>query len=118
MRYEPRNPHHQRYLKDAPPVEPTRYQRLVNDCLKLCRALGYDLNTVELAVQGGIPYAIDFLNPAPDADYHSVGPENFAWIVNAVAELAVKKALSDEHPARDYHWSRFLMAGQAATHGV
>jgi hypothetical protein len=35
---------------------------------------GYDLNTVEFAVQEGVPYAIDFLNPAPDADYQSVGP--------------------------------------------
>jgi glutathione synthase/RimK-type ligase-like ATP-grasp enzyme len=118
MRYEPRNPHHERYAKNPRPIEPARYERLVNDCLKLCRALGYDLNTVELAVQGGVPYAIDFLNPAPDADYHSVGLENFAWIVNAVAELAVKRALSDEHPAKEYHWSRFLMGGQAAARGA
>ena len=118
MRYEPRNPHHERYVQNPPPIDPARYQRLANDCLKLCRALGYDLNTVELAVQGGVPYAIDFLNPAPDADYHSVGPENSAWIVNTVAELAVKKALSDEHPAREYHWSRFLSGEQAAAHGA
>ena len=39
----------------------------------LCRALGYDLNTVEFAVEDGVPYAIDFMNPAPDADVHSVG---------------------------------------------
>ena len=49
------------------------------------------LNTVEFAVEDGIPYAIDFMNPAPDADLHSVGQENLDWIVNAVAELAVKK---------------------------
>ena len=118
MRYEPRNPHHERYMKNAPAIEPDRYDRLVNDCLKLCRALGYDLNTVELAVQGGVPYAIDFLNPAPDAEYHSVGPENFAWIVNAVAEMAVKRALGDEHPAKEHHWSRFLSGGQAMAHGA
>ena len=53
------------------------YARVTRDCLTLCRALGYDLNTVEFAVQDGIPYAIDFLNPAPDADFHSVGPDNF-----------------------------------------
>ena len=74
----------------------------------MCRALGYDLNTVEFAVEDGIPYAIDFLNPAPDADMHSVGQENFEWIVNAVAELAVKKALSDETPTRLLHWAAFL----------
>ena len=47
----------------------------------LCRALGYDLNTVEFACEDGVPYAIDFMNPAPDADLHSVGQENFDWIV-------------------------------------
>lgn len=108
MRYDPRRPHHERYVKDPPPIEPTTYDRIVGDALKLCRALGYDLNTVEFALQGGVPYAIDFLNPAPDADYHSVGPQNFEWIVNAVAELAIKKALSDEAPMHGYHWSDFL----------
>ncbi len=79
-----------------------------SDARKLCVALGYDLNTVEFAVEDGIPYAIDFLNPAPDADYHSVGHDNFEWIVNAVADLAIAKALSDEQPGTDMHWSSFL----------
>jgi hypothetical protein len=78
------------------------------DSLTLCRALGYDLNTVEFACEDGVPYAIDFMNPAPDADVQSVGQENFDWIVSAVAELAVKKALSDENPAKDLRWSAFL----------
>jgi hypothetical protein len=84
------------------------YARVVGDALKLCRALGYDMNTVEFAVEDGVPYAIDFLNPAPDADIHSVGPENFEWVVNAIAELAINKALSDENPASEYRWSAFL----------
>jgi len=112
MWYDPRQPHHNRYVKNPPPIEPKKYERIVSDALKLCRALGYDLNTVEFAMQDGLPYAIDFLNPAPDADYNSVGPQNFEWIVNAVAELAVKKALSKEQPAEDYHWSVFLRGGK------
>ncbi len=76
--------------------------------------MGYDLNTVEFAVEDGVPYAIDFLNPAPDADVHSVGQANFDWIVNAVAEMAVKKALSDENPARELHWASFLAGGEAS----
>jgi len=87
--------------------------RVVKDSQTLCRALGYDLNTVEFAVEDGVPYAIDFLNPAPDADIHSVGRENFDWIVNAVAEMAVKKALSDENPVQELHWASFLTAGGA-----
>jgi hypothetical protein len=63
---------------------------------------------VEFAVEGGVPYAIDFMNPAPDADINSVGPENFAWVVNAVAEMAVKKALSGENPVRELRWAAFL----------
>ena len=108
MRYDSKQPHENRYVKNPPSVEPRLHERIVADALTLCRALGYDLNTVEFAVQHGVPYAIDFMNPAPDADYNSVGPENFDWIVNAVAELAVKKAVSDEEPAREYRWSVFL----------
>jgi hypothetical protein len=113
MVYDPRAPHHERYVKNPPPIAPELYERVVKDCLTLCRILGYDLNTVEFAVQDGIPYAIDFLNPAPDADVNSVGRENFEWIVNAVAEMAVKKALSEENPARELRWAGFLAGPQA-----
>ena len=55
----------------------------------------------------GIPYAIDFCNPAPDADLNSIGEENFEWIVNAVADLAVKKATEPAQPAT-YRWDALL----------
>ena len=52
-------------------------------------ALGYDFDTLEFAVRDGIPYAIDFLNPAPDADRRaSVGAENFEWVARARREVA------------------------------
>ena len=108
MRYDPKQPHADRYVKNPPPVEPGLNARVVGDALKLCRALGYDLNTVEFAVEDGVPYAIDFLNPAPDADVHSVGPENFEWVVNAVAEMAIRKALGYEPPPQELRWARFL----------
>lgn len=107
MQYDPKQPHEHRYVKDPRPVDPALFDRVVNDCLTLCRALGYDLNTVEFAVEDGTPYAIDFLNPAPDADVHSVGPANFEWIVNAVAELAVAEAQREPAPL-DYRWASFL----------
>jgi glutathione synthase/RimK-type ligase-like ATP-grasp enzyme len=108
MRYDPKAPFHERYVKGNPQPEPALRDRIVQDSLTLCRALGYDLNTVEFAVEGGIPYAIDFMNPAPDADINSVGPENFEWVVKAVADLAVKQALSVENPNRQLRWSSFL----------
>ena len=83
------------------------------DALKLCRALGYDLNTVEFAVENGIPYAIDFMNPAPDADLHSVGPANFEWIVNAVADLAIAKAKLAPH-VPELRWASLLGGAASA----
>jgi hypothetical protein len=114
MHYDPKAPHHERYVKNPAPAEPKLLDRVVKDSQTLCRALGYDLNTVEFAVEDGIPYAIDFLNPAPDADIHSVGQANFDWIVSAVAEMAVAKALSDENPVKDLHWAAFLSGGKTA----
>lgn len=108
MQYDPRQPHHERYVKNPYPVAPELMERVVRDCLTLCRALGYDLNTVEFAVRDNVPYAIDFLNPAPDADVHSVGKENFDWVVENVAEFAIQKALQAQNPAAELRWSRFL----------
>jgi hypothetical protein len=93
---------------NPPPSSEALRTRIEKDALTLCRVLGYDLNTVEFAVEGGVPYAIDFLNPAPDAEITSVGQENFDWIVNAVAEMAVKMALSGENPAQELRWANFL----------
>jgi len=109
MPYDPRKPHAERYLQDPPAYSPRLLRRAERDALKLCRALGYDLNTVEFAVEKGIPYAIDFMNPAPDADLHSVGQANFDWIVKEVADLAIAKArLAPRLP--ELRWSAFLGA--------
>ncbi len=106
MPYDPRRPHAERYIQDPPPYDPKLLKRVQKDALTLCKALGYDLNTVEFAVENGIPYAIDFMNPAPDADYHSVGPANFEWIVDAVARLAIKKAQNPVTP--ELRWAALL----------
>jgi len=116
MRYDPGAPHHLRYVPGNPPAEPALQARLVQDSLTLVRALGYDLNTVEFAVEDGIPYAIDFMNPAPDAALESVGPENFRWIVEAVSEMAVQRALEPKRTPLPYNWSKFLNGRQAAAH--
>ena len=114
MPYDPRKPHAERYVQQTAKGVTGRLllKRIERDCLTLCRALGYDLNTVEFAVENGIPYAIDFMNPAPDADLHSVGPENFEWIVNAVADLAIAKAKLSPH-VPELRWAPLLGGAQA-----
>jgi hypothetical protein len=113
MPYDPRLPFHERYVKNPPPYDQALLDRVERDCLTLCRALGYDLNTVEFAVEDDVPYAIDFMNPAPDADLHSVGPANFEWVVSAVAELAVRKAVEPAAPP-EYRWASLLRGGNKA----
>ena len=108
MQYDPRAPFHERYGRDMGTISKELLARVERDSLTLCRALGYDLNTVEFAVENGVPYAIDFMNPAPDADVHSVGQDNFDWVVNTVAELACRKALEQTGAPREYKWSAFL----------
>jgi len=109
MAYDPRRPHAERYLQEPAASTKKLLRRMERDALKLCRALGYDFNTVEFAVEKGIPHAIDFMNPVPDAGLESVGQANFEWIVNEVAELAIAKVKAAPQ-ASEMRWAHFLGA--------
>ncbi len=115
MPYDPTRPHHERYVKNPPTYDPALIARVEKDALTLCKALGYDLNTVEFAVEDGVPYAIDFMNPAPDADYNSVGEENFQWIVEKVANLAVARAQANSGNGPEARWASLLGGSPASS---
>lgn len=107
MSYEPRNPHHLRYASNFNPG-PERLQQMEEIVLKINRFLGYDFNTVELAVRDGIPYAIDFCNPAPDAERASVGEDNFAWVVDTAASYAIERAMSHQSGLDNLTWGEYV----------
>jgi hypothetical protein len=108
MPYDPRRDFHERYVHDPVWGDPELVGRVEADCLTLADALGYDFDTMEFAVRDGTPYAIDFLNPAPDADPGSVGEANFAWVVDTAARWLVERVAEGPQPAGELHWSRFL----------
>jgi hypothetical protein len=108
MRYDPKQPHHLRYLKDTKPIEQLLLSKLTSAVLEINYALGYDFNTVELALRDNIPYAIDFCNPAPDADINSVGEANFEWIVEAAADMAIRKAMEHKTGQNNLTWGKFI----------
>lgn len=110
MSYEPRNPHHLRYVADFSP-SPERLQQMTDIVLRINKYLGYDFNTVELAVRDGVPYAIDFCNPAPDADVNSVGPENFEWVVETAATYAIEKAMEHKPGQDNLTWGEYVRRG-------
>ncbi len=107
MPYEPRNPHHLRYVADFKPSQ-ERYKLMEDIVLRICNYLGYDFNTVELALRDGVPYAIDFCNPAPDAEVTSVGQENFDWVVETAANYAIEKAQEHKEVTDNLTWGEYI----------
>ena len=107
MHYEPRNPHHLRYACQHE-VSDKLMKTMEDYVLRLNHALGYDFNTVEFAVRDGIPYAIDFCNPAPDADINSVGKENFEWVVETAATYAIERAKAHKAGQDNLTWGTFI----------
>ncbi len=107
MPYEPRNPHHLRYVADFKPTE-ERLAYMEELVIRINKFLGYDFNTVELAVKDGVPYAIDFCNPAPDAERSSVGEENFEWVVETAANYAIEKAQAQVDDEDNLTWGEYI----------
>jgi glutathione synthase/RimK-type ligase-like ATP-grasp enzyme len=118
MPYEPRNPHHLRYAAELKVTGEEREKLLatITDyVLRLNIALGYDFNTVEFAIRDGVPIAIDFCNPAPDADIYSVGHDNFEWVVEAAANMAIERAKKQVPGQNNLTWGTFIRDSVAVT---
>jgi hypothetical protein len=107
MAYDPRRLHHHRYQTEFHP-DATLLQTLSGQAAKLNRYLGYDFNTIEMAVRDGVPYAIDFYNPAPDADAHVIGDENFEWVVQHSANYLIEKAQAHQAGGINLTWGGYL----------
>jgi hypothetical protein len=82
---------------------------VVADSLTLMRALGYDMNSMEWAIRGGVPYAIDFMNPAPDMDIYSLTPHYFGWAVEHMADMAIRLAKNPRPQRRELRWDRLFL---------
>lgn len=107
MPYEPRNPHHLRYVADFAPSQ-EKLKQMEDIVLRINQYLGYDFNTVELALRDGVPYAIDFCNPAPDAEVKSVGQENFDWVVETMATYAIERAMEQKDTLDNLSWGEYV----------
>lgn len=99
------NPHERRYYVEHDHLTPELGRRIVEDSLKLVQALGYDMNTVEWAVRDGVPYAIDFMNPAPDMDVNSLTQFYFDWVVSHMANMVIRLAKDPRPQLADLRWS-------------
>lgn len=102
IKYDPKA---RRYHVEHGHLTPELGERIVGDSLKLVRALGYDMNTVEWAVKDGVPYAIDFMNPAPDMDINSLTPFYFGWAVTHMADMVIRLAQEPRPQLKALKWS-------------
>jgi hypothetical protein len=109
MPYEPRHPYHLRYQTEWNTPKDI-LQKVEEGVQRLNEYLGYDLNTVEFAIRDGVPVAIDFCNPAPDAEAASVGQANFEWVVETVSEMAIRKAREHVAGRDNLSWGKYLQA--------
>ena len=119
MPYDPRKAYlsGEQYVYDPSYLSPEMSVRVTHDVRTLCSALGYDINTVEFAIKDGVPYAIDFMNPAPDAELNSVGPFYHGWVTEAVTNLVFKR-LAEVTPRPRYRWDALLNPEPSKTDAV
>ncbi len=119
MAYDPRKPYlsGEQYIHNPDYLAPKLADRVRKDVRTLCTALGYDLNTVEFAIKDDVPYAIDFMNPAPDAELASVGEFYHNWITNAVTDLVFKR-LGEQREKPRYRWDALLSPEPVNTNAV
>jgi hypothetical protein len=108
MKYDPNE---RRYSQHD--LAPQLYDRILADSRKLVQALGYDMNTIEWAVRDGVPYAIDFMNPAPDMDVNSLGYEFHRWCVTHMADMCIRLAREPQPQGAALRWSRFFGGDRA-----
>lgn len=90
------DPKERRYLVIHDYLSPELGERVVRDARTINQALGYEMNTIEFAIKDGVPYAIDFLNPAPDFERDRITPFYFDIVVEKMAKLVIDRALNHE----------------------
>lgn len=106
--WDPRKPHFERYRGTDQTLDPNLEERIRIDAIKINEALGYDMNTVEFAVRDNIPYAIDFMNSAPDFDISSLTEKYFPWVINKMADLVIESAKSAVEKKTSYRWNQLM----------
>jgi hypothetical protein len=104
-----------RYIVDHHYLSADVGERVVRDARILNTALGYEMNTIEFAIRDDVPYAIDFLNPAPDFERDRITPFYFDLVVKKMADLVIDRALNGQPGQAWPRWEEML--GLAASSG-
>src|SRR5208337_335394 len=111
VKYDPKQ---RRYLVEHNFLTPEVGARVVKDAQTINQALGYEMNTIEFAIKDGVPYAIDFLNPAPDFERDRITEFYFGHVVEKMAKLVIDRALKGAPSSSWPRWEEMLGIGAAS----
>ena len=110
MKYDPKE---RKYRTDRDFLGPVMGPRVEKDARTIVKALGYDMNSIEFAIMDGVPYAIDFMNPAPDFDINSLTPGYFNWAVEHMADLVIRLAKDQRKTTKALGWDAMFTASRS-----
>ena len=105
IKYDPK---HRRYIVEHEHLTPALGDLIVDYARRINRVMGYDMNSIEFAIRDGVPYAIDFMNPAPDMDINSITPHYFEWAVKAMADFAIEMAHNPRPQRAEQRWAQHV----------
>lgn len=108
IKYDVNAPWPHRYFRDDHYLTHAEGQQVLESAIKLNQALGYDMNAIEFAIKDGVPYAIDFMNPAPDFDVNSLTPYYFDWVVKTMADFTVSLAKGERKQKYAFEWREII----------
>ncbi|HMD41611.1 MAG TPA: hypothetical protein VKH45_00935 [Candidatus Acidoferrum sp.] len=111
VKYDPKQ---RRYLVEHNFLTPEVGARVVKDAQTINQALGYEMNTIEFAIKDGVPYAIDFLNPAPDFERDRITEFYFEHVVDKMSRMAIDRALGGNSKNTWPRWEEMLGLGVSA----
>jgi hypothetical protein len=109
IKYDPKE---RKYRTDKDFLGPVMGPRVIRDARTIVKAFGYDMNSIEFAIKDGVPYAIDFMNPAPDFDINSLTPEYFNWAVEHMADLVIRLAKHPRETTKALGWDAMFTASR------
>ena len=104
LEYDPNANFMSKFIKNPRPLGQRLKRKLQRSCIKLCRALGYEINSVEFAVKKGDAFAIDFMNPVPNFSCKRLHVSDFEWVLEKINNLIIRKAFSKHSSISFHHW--------------
>lgn len=115
LNYDPTKPQHLRYSSEEPIISDSIRSEMEKLCLKICTALGFDFNAIEIEVKGDRIIAVDFLNQQPNTERSFLHDNNFEWLVKSTGDYLIELALGGKELSTQYTWSRYVRGPKSPT---